>query len=424
MEQAGTSRDRHSAGGDRTSASGGGGETVIRSSSPLEVLALAEHTLGFRPRESLVVVSLRPPRWRTGVVGRVDVEAADDRELVGQLVQHLVADGAARCFLALVTDAGEPPAGRPPRRGRAVVPAPRRAREDRGAPAPLAGLLRLPGSARAELVCAALAAAGVEPEPWLVHRGRLYSYACDRSCCPASGRSLQGREATQVAAEMVLAGRVLPADRESWELGLRRSVAAVPPAAGAGAGGSGGSGGQGGPGSAADVAAVGAALASRARRRPPAERDVLRDWRDLLTAQSRRDGAGLRLAPAEVAVLLAALRRLPLRDQLLAVAVPQALPELAGALAPAADPGAALAVLQQLARRAPARWRAAATGCAAYVAWCTGASPAAGVWAQAALELDPAHSLSALVLQAVSVGLPPPGREPALGPAGGPDGRW
>lgn len=385
------------------------GASVIRSSSPFEVLSLAEHTLGFRPRESLLVVSLRPPRWRTGVVGRVDVAAADEPEVVDAVVRHVVADGAGRCFVAVVTDEGcVPPAEGgtrrrlslvSPLRGGLEVPRPRSWTGD--------GLLPLPGADRAARVCAALVRAGVEPEPWLLHRGRLYSYSCDRGCCPAEGLPLERLGATQVAAEMVLAGRVLPADRAGWERGLRTAVAA------AGAGGSGGSGGPDEPSGPQDAgdAAVTEALADLASRGRPGSRALRRTWSRLLADETAAPGAGLRLPAASAAELLDGLRRLPLRDQLLATAVPQALPDLAAAPGAAADPDAALAVLQQLARRATGSWRAAATGCAAYVAWCGGSAPAAGVWAEAALELDPGHSLSALVLQAVSIGLPPPGRE-------------
>lgn len=367
------------------------------------MLALAEHTLGFRPRESLLLVSLRPPRWRTGVVGRVDVAAADHPEVVDAVVRHVAADGAGRCFVALVTDDGDAPAttGRP-RRRLALVPAPR---EGVGAPERPAGLLGLPGAARAARVCAALVAVGIEPEPWLLHRGRLYSYSCDLPCCPPDGLPLDRLGATQVAAEMVLAGRVLPADREGWERGLRTAVAA------GGAGGPGGPDGPDGPDAALEgEAEVADALLALGRRRPAAAA-VRRTWRRVTSAEVTAAGAGLRLSATEAAELLDGLRRLPLRDQLLAAAVPRALPELAPGTSRGVDPDAALAVLQQLARRAPRDWRAAATGCAAYLAWCAGSAPAAGVWAEAALELDPGHSLSALVLQAVSVGLPPPGRE-------------
>ncbi|WP_187279912.1 DUF4192 domain-containing protein [Quadrisphaera setariae] len=393
------------------------GRSVIRSSSPFEVLALAESTLGFRPRESLLVVGLRGPRWRTGLVARVDVAAADEPEVVGSLVHHLLADGAGRCFVALVTDAG----GAPVERGRrrlTLVPPPRGPQDEDAHPAGPRGLLGLPGADRAERVCAALVAAGIEPEPWLVHRGRLYSYSCDLSCCPRDGLPLDRVASTRVAAEAVLAGRVVTADREGWERGLRRAVAA------AGTGGAGGPGGPGGPHEPDEAgdAAVASALAGLDRRRRPASPDVRRTWRRVLAAEEAAPGAVLRLDAADAALLLDGLTRLPLRDHLLAAAVPQALPELARSGTPLVDPGAALAVLQQLARRAPLRWRAAATGCAAYVAWCTGAAPAAGVWAEAALELDPEHSLSALVLQAVSIGMPPPGRERATG-AGGPGHR-
>ncbi|PWJ49263.1 protein of unknown function [Quadrisphaera granulorum] len=403
--------------------------TVIRSGSPFEVLSYAENTLGFRPRESLLLVSLRPPRWRTGMVGRIDVEAADHPELVDEVVRAVVADGAGRCFVALVTDEGETSwTRRPARRTRRVVPRPGRGPASSSAPSagrPLTGLLGLPAVERAERVCAALLAAGVEAEPWLVHRGRLHSYACDRSCCPAEGLSLDQLASTHMAAEMVLAGRVVAPDRATWERSLRAAVAARPV----------------GPvvsprrPTDPDELAVQQALAAleaRGRRGRPADRAVRSAWSELLRAEDHAPGAASRLDAEQAAVLLDALRRLPVRDQLLATVMPVAAgpnvpgidpsgspidPAIDPASDPALDPDVALAVLEQLARRAPRLWRAAATGCAAWIAWCAGRAPVAGVWAEAALELDPAHSLSQLVQQAVACAVPPPGMP--MGQTGG-----
>ena len=414
--------------------------TAIRSSSPFEVLALAERTLGFRPRESLVVVSLRPPRWRSGLVARADL--ADAAAAVPDLVHHLRADGAGRAFVVVATDAGElPPAPAPGRALAASVPVPRsghRSAPGAAGPLPPAGRgdrrAHLPGADVAHLAAAALREAGVRPELWLVHRGRLHSYTCRRPCCPPEGLPVEEVDSTRVAAEMVLAGRGLAGDREEWEAAQRAAVA---------------------PADAGAVAEVADLLELADRRWRRWERDgwaepgdeppvvALELWRCLLEVGRGGvpvgpvgPGAGPEVGPGvgpeAAAVLLDALVRVPVRDAVLGSVVPEAsLPCPFGCEADGGSddcplcppPGAArvrtgaeqdddaataVRVLQDLARLAPPGRRAAALGCAAYVQWSRGASAPAGVLAELALEDDPGHSLSGLVLQSVRLGVPPP----------------
>ncbi len=363
-------------------------QTVISSGSPFEVLALVQGTLGFRPRESLVLVSLRPPRWRTGLVARVDLPPPGEAGRVAELLaQHVAADGAERCFLAVVTDTGPVPRPRPGgQRGPVRVPGPRGGtRPGRHGPG-----AALPGAPLAAAVGAALRSRGVRPEPWLVHGGRLYSYSCDRPCCPPEGLPMTRLRSTQVAAELVLDGRVLDRDRDEWDAALRAEVEPV----------------------AEDVLAAveRAAAALRARRAVP-ERSTaaLAAWHDLLSASA---GPQPDLDAATAALLLDSLARLPLRDRLLAAVVPEAVPpggaRPAGAVAERLDADAALRLLHRLAQRARPGRRAVPLGCAAYLLWATGAGPAAGLRAEAALADDPSHSLSALVLSSVELGVPPP----------------
>ena len=84
--------------------------TTIRVREPRELLSLIPHQLGFHPRESAVVVSLREPRGRVGLVARVDLADLGDRDsgpqLARTLVTHLVNDGAGRAVLVVYTDQG------------------------------------------------------------------------------------------------------------------------------------------------------------------------------------------------------------------------------------------------------------------------------------------------------------------------------
>jgi len=403
--------------------------TVIRSSSPFEVLALAERTLGFRPRESLVVVSLRPPRWRSGLVARADL--ADVEATAPDLAQHLRADGAGRAFVAVVTDRSDTstsparslPSPVPSRRsGHRSAPLPTDLRQ---AAQPHDRLAHLPGADAAHLVAAALREEGVQPELWLVHRGRLLSYTCERPCCPREGLPMGEVDSTRVAAEMVLAGRALAGDREEWEAAQLAAVAPADPGA---------------------VAAVGEQLDLVDRRWRRWERDTWAEpgaeppvvalglWRGLVEVGREGAAAGPALGPEPAAVLLDALRRVPVRDAVLGAVVPEAGltcpsgsgsgcgPDGADGACPLCPPAtaartgaerddeaaAAVRLLQHLARLAPPGHRAAPLGCAAYVLWARGASAPAGLLAELALHDDPGHSLSGLVLQSVRLGVAPP----------------
>ena len=46
---------------------------TLRVTEPREMLSLVPYQLGFHPTESVVAVSLRPPRGRVGLLVRVDL---------------------------------------------------------------------------------------------------------------------------------------------------------------------------------------------------------------------------------------------------------------------------------------------------------------------------------------------------------------
>ncbi|GAA3820432.1 DUF4192 domain-containing protein [Cellulomonas soli] len=182
-------------------------DTTLRLGEPRELLALIPHQLGFRPLDSAVAVSLRPPAGEVGLVVRVDLAALADDEtgprLARGLVAHLDRDGARRCVLALYTDQDP--------RGLEAHPVHR---------------------AAARLREAAQVPLGDVPA-WVVTLDGYLALDCDEACCPPGGRPLHELESTQVGARMVLAGSVVAATRDDVArirrapVEARRSVARV-----------------------------------------------------------------------------------------------------------------------------------------------------------------------------------------------------
>ncbi|WP_298461222.1 DUF4192 domain-containing protein [uncultured Cellulomonas sp.] len=74
---------------------------VIRVNEARELLALIPHNLGFTPTDSLVVVSLRAPSGRVGLIARIDLAHAF--EAARTLTAHLIADGATRAVVVAYT---------------------------------------------------------------------------------------------------------------------------------------------------------------------------------------------------------------------------------------------------------------------------------------------------------------------------------
>lgn len=156
--------------------------TTIRTKEPRELLSLIPYQLGFRPRESAVVISLRSPRGRAGLVARVDLpDLADPQsgpQVARSLVRHLVADGAAGVVLALYTDQDA-------QQGPGLVTATR---------------------CQAHLDAAAEHFVG-SVQCWVVGPLGYYALGCvDRACCPPGGRPHADLESTRTSAEMVLHG--------------------------------------------------------------------------------------------------------------------------------------------------------------------------------------------------------------------------
>jgi hypothetical protein len=371
--------------------------TTIRTREPRELLALIPFQLGFRPRESAVVVSIRSHRSRVGLVARVDLEALSDPEhgpvLARSLVQHLVRDGAASVVLVLYT-----------------------ARDLRGADQAVAQ------AAHGHLARAADHLLG-EPTTWVVGATGWFGLAChDARCCPPQGRSLADLDSAAVSAEMVLRGASVASCREALgEVGRagtrdRRSARR-------------------------------AAGRWTLRREASASPEDLRRWRqqgldlwraELEPARTAADpgdqggdaGArtdGLPDAPV-LGRLSAALQDVLVRDAVLLLLVPgtgrlpdrlvagDAGEEVGAALQRVVDPSCGVPPQEEVVAAAERLLRAvgahvpgqpAVLTLLAVLAWWQGDGARAGVLLERALEHDPGYRLALLVDEALGHGMPP-----------------
>lgn len=175
-------------------------ETTLTVRRPAELLSYVPYRLGYPPRESLVVVSLRPPRHQVGLVVRVDlddvVEPRGGRGLVRTVARHLERDGADALVVVVYSE----------RTGEQVDEALDVLDDELGQAAPVV-------------------------DRWLVTADGYRNLDCrDPRCCPPQGRPLTEVSASELAARLVYAGVPLAASREhayglpSADDAARRSV--------------------------------------------------------------------------------------------------------------------------------------------------------------------------------------------------------
>lgn len=175
------------------------GQTPLRVTEPRELLALIPYQLGFRPTESLVLIGLRRPTNRVGLMARVDLDDLGPNArypIFSDLAQHLKSDGAGAVIAVIYT-----------------------------ATDPRQGNLRIVALALDLREALIDRMADVESVPiWVVtDTGYLNLDCTDPTCCPVGGLSLGDLEGTQVAAEMTLAGEAAP-------VANREDVVRIPPA--------------------------------------------------------------------------------------------------------------------------------------------------------------------------------------------------
>ncbi len=240
---------------------------VVRLSAPGEVIAALPHLCGFVPTESVVVLSLHPPRSRVGLVVRLDLPPrAAVAQAASLLVERVATDSPEQVVVVICTD----------RPG------------------------RLPHRPLVDRLVDACAGAGIEVRDTLLTRsGRWWSYRCTASsCCPPQGTAVPGAQDSPrlglLAAEGVLSGRQVLPDRAALVAGL--------------------------------AAPIGPALEARTRAQDAAQRawdaDVRRRGQLAVSAEGLARWstalASPRGADLDAAALAIALGHLPVRDRVLA----------------------------------------------------------------------------------------------------------
>lgn len=356
---------------------------VIKIREPRELLASVPYRLGFRPRESVVAISVRADRNRLGLVVRVDIADLAHRDGGGPLADavaaHLAADGAAAVVLVVYTTTSRPDV-------------------ETG--------LGAAGSALEQMRAALPPALPVDC--WIVGPGGYAGLDCsDDECCPPGGRPLTDLESTQIGAHMVVAGATIAETRE--DLALRARA----------------------PQRARRLAAEEAARERARRRRAAQARErrgdvrplevwratVLEVWCDLVRLARAREP----LPAAAVGRLLVGLSDVIVRDRLL---IRLARPDgwsrradwgLEGATAfdpseevpdrAVTDP--ARTVLETVAAHASRVRLAPVLAVLAWLAWWHGDGARASVLTEQCLAAEPGHGLGRILAELLGTGTPP-----------------
>jgi len=86
----------------------------MKKASGLDVLAVVPYQLGFQPKQSIVVIALKPPRSRLGMMSRLDLattrQPGAGHAVARQLLQYLKADGANGAFVIRYASPADGPA--------------------------------------------------------------------------------------------------------------------------------------------------------------------------------------------------------------------------------------------------------------------------------------------------------------------------
>ncbi|MBF0687029.1 MAG: DUF4192 domain-containing protein [Cellulomonas sp.] len=362
---------------------------LLRLGESRELLALVPHLLGFQPRDSAVVVSLRGPRGQVGLVARVDLADVADPvhgpQVARSLATHLDRDGARRAVLVLYAETSAP-----------------------------AGAVRV--DAAVSHVAEAFDVPFGGTDVVVVGDHAYRCLACDDTCCPPQGRPLSDLQGSRAGAEMVLAGSVVAAGRDALgqvtaaPVAARRAVARVRRRR-------------------ADARTRALVSGSQALARWRAE--ALAAWRALITAASGahegpltrsallgRVEAGLADRRVRDAILVACLPDAgSLPERVLAHGGPDEDAEVGAAIGRLVDPvsgeppgddvRAVRAVLEDVVAHGRRGGQAPASTLLATVAWWQGDGARAAVLLDRALQDDPGYRLGLLMRSAVDAGLAP-----------------
>ncbi|WP_421734057.1 DUF4192 domain-containing protein [Cellulomonas sp.] len=364
--------------------------TTLRVSEPREILALVPHRLGFRPADSAVAVSLRPPRGAVGLVVRVDLPHLADEAagpmLARTLVAHLGRDGARRAILVLYTD-----------------------RDPRGSD----GSAQIAARHFQDAAVASLADVLV----WVVTPSGYLALDCVEDCCPPGGRPLRDLDSTQVGATLVLAGSAVADSRDDIARirpqhgEVRRSVARVR---------------RRWERRWEDALVAGADAVSRWRE------ESLAAWRSAvalvetegpgtggapwgrveagLADRRVRDGVLVTLVPGTADLAERCVRgaeSTPEVDAALGVAMAMIIDPVRGVVPPARATAVHEAVLEAVVSRGRTGAQAPALTLLALLAWWRGDGARARVLLDGALDAEPGYRLAELLDDALSAAVPP-----------------
>ncbi len=403
-------------------------------SAPRDLLALVPYRLGYTPRSSIVLVCLRGPRRRVGLVARVDVPlrpaALPGRELpddalqvcAERLVAHAAADGASAVVLVVYTEVGDGAAGDKTAGNGTADGETAGDRTADDAPG-----RRVPPRQVLGHVSAATDAAGLELlDAWQVTPDRYLPLLCrDPRCCRPDGEPVSDLDGSVVSAEMVVLGCVVGPDRDATLGNLTPATDSrrqrVERAA---------------------VAEQGRTPRAGARRARWRSRQVTAWRRELAAVAAGADGE---VPPDAAGRLLAGLEDSTVRDAVMLCVVPGSglAPESLAAHGPVADVlsvldrvfgpqdavrpdeavlEGAMALLRSLVRQSMPPRAAAPLGLLAWMSWWLGDGAAARTLVERSLTADPTHRLALLLGEALDRGVPPgwAQRDRALDVAGAP----
>jgi hypothetical protein len=351
---------------------------VVRLSGPGDVVSALPYLVGFTPRRSLVVVCLRGPRMRLGLVERVDLPPDPDDPgaralVVDSVVRYARGDSPRAVVLAVFDDLGWVPDRRP---WQSLVDATTDGFADVGI--------------------------GVNEAVYLDDE-RFWSYTCRISaCCPEAGTLLEDVRGSQIAAAYVALGRAPSADRADLEARLA-------------------------PAGPLQVRVAASAAAVRRQLWCQAEASAEPDAMVLAVdaAAQRFDRAVLgqldgarRLGPKDAGDLLADLARRAVRDRVVRLWTrwPEAMGELVVPVTADRDrdldheesaASAVRAVLEQVVQHAGGTAAAPPATLLAMHHWSRGDGGEANIALDRALGADPEHRFALLLRQALDSGLAP-----------------
>ena len=324
----------------------------VRIRDRVEIAAAVPHLLGFRPRESVVLLGLGGDSGRrVGLTVRADIPPAEHAgALAAVLARSLCTD---RPDGAVVTIFSE----EPDQNGSDESDVPHRE------------LVR-------EMV-RSLAAQGVPVEDALLVRGgRCFDYDCPYACCGPGGGTPLPAEVSELEVASVVTGTVVEPDREALVARIARP-----------------------PGH--DRAAMAAACARIAVDCSAAILDsglqavAEASWSAVTDAVARcGPGAVAGLTDEEVARVVWGLRDVAVRDRALELAL-------------GAEPAAAEQLWTECTRRAPAPLDAAPATLLAVSAWLRGDGAMANVALDRALDSEPSYRLARLLADALAACVTP-----------------